>query len=143
MSTRRGLDALTYAGARMADSAKHSSDGPPPHISKRQILEIALKMAAQGGDDHPTLIQYSEGDRARANLVAANAVVLARQSTCLIAIRGQFIYTAARRPRGAPAPRGTVMTLVVDATTGKLLDLGISDRYPRLEELGPVMTALP
>lgn len=125
------------------DKSEHSP-ALAPHMSESQVLEIALKMAAQAGENQPTLVQYAEGDRVRANLVASGAGVFEHQMTYLIAMRGQFICTSGSRPPGSTqVPRGTVMTLVVDTATGRQLDIGISDRYPLLEELGPVVTALP
>jgi hypothetical protein len=127
----------------MTDEVNDASDTPAGRVSESQLLEIALKMAANADEGSPTLIQYSEGDRVHANLVASGARIFEHRPTYLIAIRGQFTYWTAKRPPGQPPPEGTVMTLVVDAETGRLYDVGIHTMYPRLEELGPVMTALP
>ncbi len=126
----------------MNDEIGDASDTPAPRVSESQLLEIALKMAADADERNPTLIQYSQGDRVLANLVASGAKIFEHRTIYLIAIRGQFIYRMAKRPAGQPPPEGTVMTLIVDADTGRILDVGIHTRYPRLEELGPVMTAL-
>lgn len=112
------------------------------------MLQIALGIATQHGEVLPTLVQCAQGDRAQANWVASGTRLVASgtqapgdESTYLVAIRGQF--TGRRAPPGVPFPRGTVMTLVIEAAAGRVLDLGIRDRYPRLEELGPVVTLLP
>jgi hypothetical protein len=127
----------------MTDEINDASDTPARRVAESQLLEIALEMAANADEHSPTLIQYSEGDRVQANLVASGARIFEHRPTYLIAIRGQFTYWLAERPAGQPPPEGTVMTLVVDAETGRLYDVGIHTMYPRLEELGPVMTALP
>ncbi len=42
-------------------------------------------------------------------------------------------------PRVAPR-QGDVLTVVVDAATGQITDLGIQQNYPNLAALGPVTT---
>lgn len=125
----------------MTDEVNDASETPGRRVSESRLLEIALKMAADADERSPTLIQYSEGDRVQANLVASGTKIFEHRPTYLIAMRGQFTYWMAKRPPGRPPPRGTVMTLVVDAETGRLSDVGIHNRYPQLEQLGPVITA--
>jgi hypothetical protein len=60
----------------------------------------------------------------------------------LIAEQGNFILKTAPILAGARAPRGSVLTLVVDASAGHITDVGASNRYPRLAALGPVTTDL-
>ena len=43
-------------------------------------------------------------------------------------------------PPGAPAPRGSVLTIVIDAHHGTVTDAGLSNRYPDVGALGAVRT---
>jgi hypothetical protein len=113
-----------------------------PHLSERRILDIAKKAAARAGDPRPSLIQHSEGTRHNANLVGMDAGVPGRQWSYLIAERGRFVLKNAHTPPGAPPPRGSVLVLVVDASTGQSTDGGVSSHYPHLHRLGPVHTDL-
>lgn len=122
----------------MTDEMNDASVTATRRVSESQLLAIALRMAADADEHSPTLIQYSQGDRVQANLVASGARSVEHRSTYLIAVRGQFTYWMAKRPPGQPPPKGTVMTLVIDAETGRLCDVGIHTSYPQLEGLGPV-----
>jgi hypothetical protein len=113
-----------------------------PHLSEGRILGIARRAAADAGDRRPTLIQHSQGTRHRANKVDSGDGVPGCRWSYLIAERGHFILRDAHRPPGAPPPRGTVLTLVLDAQSADITDLGLSNRYPHLRRLGPVTTDL-
>jgi hypothetical protein len=113
-----------------------------PHLSERRILGIAKTAAARAGDPRPTLIQHSEGSRHNANLVGgAGDGVNGRQRSYLIAERGHFAYNDVNLGSG-PEPHGSVLTLVVNASTGEITDDGLSNQYPDLARLGPVHTDL-
>jgi hypothetical protein len=124
-----------------ATATLHSSQGKP-HLSERQVLGIALRAAVRAGDRKPTLIQHGEGTRYEANLAASGDLVPGRRWSYLIVERGHFVFKNASRPAGARAPSGSVLTLVVDASTRQITDTGLSNRYPRLGELGSVSTDL-
>ena len=117
--------------------------GPMPQLSEARILTLAQTAAARGGDPNPTLIQHGEGTRFDANLVDSGDLVFDWRWSYLIAEKGHFVFTDASGPAGAQPLRGSVITLVVDASTGQVTDSGISDRYPRLAMLGSVITDLP
>jgi hypothetical protein len=116
--------------------------GAKAHLSNARIRKIAERAATQNGDPKPTLIQHSEGTRFAANLVASGDLVFGWAWSYLIAVRGHFVLNGASVPPGAPAPHGTVITLVVNASTGQVTDSGVSDRYPDLAKLGPVVSDL-
>ena len=133
------------AGAVVLSSLAVASPRPArakPHLTERRILSIAKTAAARAGDPKPLLIQHSEGTRHRANLVDSGDIVPGRQRSYLIAERGRFLFTDAPTPSGARAPTGSVLTLVVDASTGEITDTGLSNHYPDLTALGPVTTDL-
>jgi hypothetical protein len=142
---RRCLAAAAAVGSVAAGVVALSplaSASSKPHLSEAQILRLALGAAAANGDPRPTLIQHSAGTRYAANFVASHDLVPGSAWSYLIAERGKFVAEAAPRPAGAPAPRGSVITLIVNAATGQGTDGGISDYYPPLAKLGPVTTDL-
>jgi hypothetical protein len=106
-----------------------------------EILDIALGLAADRGDQAPALIQHVACTRAQANRVMCGAVVPGERPSWLIAIQGQF--TAPRHPRrhfqsaDPEVQQYSVITLVVDAATGAPTDSGHSNNYPDLTALGP------
>ena len=113
-----------------------------PHLTESRIVKIAERAAAAAGDRRPSLIQHSEGTRQRANTIASGDRVPGKRWSYLIAERGSFVLKNVSVPPGAGAPRGSVLTLVVDAATGTVSDLGVSNHYPNLAALGAVTTDL-
>jgi hypothetical protein len=131
---------LVAVAAVASSFAFASSRDPKPQLAEARIIRIAERAAAQAGDPAPTLIQHSAGTRQQANAVASGDRVPEKQWSYLIAERGSFVLKDVPLPAGAPAPRGTVLTLVVDAATGAPTDIGVSNRYPDLAALGQVTT---
>jgi hypothetical protein len=113
-----------------------------PRLTERQIIQVAMAAANGAGDRAPTLIQHSEGTREKANRIDSGDIVPGQGWSYLIAERGHFVLNDAPRPFGAPAPKGSVLTLIVDAVTHQVTDSGVSNRYPDLAKLGPVTTDL-
>lgn len=118
------------------------STGPRPSLSEQRILALGEQVAARSGDPRPTLIQHAAGTHFEAVRISGGDLVFEWNWSYLIAVRGHFTATDAPIPPGAKPPTGTVITLVVDARSGRVTDFGISDRYPPLAELGPVTTDL-
>lgn len=137
-----GLIAACAVAAGPVAGASGGGSRRRPQLSERRILHIALAAAASAGDRHPTLIQHSAGTRHDANLVDSGDIVPGRNWSYLIAERGHFVLRNAPVPPGEPPPHGSVLTLIVDASTGQATDGGVSNRYPRLVRLGPVHTDL-
>ena len=124
----------------VAVSAAATERRHEPSLSEGRIVQLAEQAATRAGDPNPTLIQHSEGTRHDANLVDSGDIVAGRTWSYLIAERGRFVLRDAPRPPGARAPTGNVLTLVVNASTGEITDIGVSDSYPHLARLGPVHT---
>jgi hypothetical protein len=115
------------------------SEDPP--FSENQILGVVLRLAAEAGDDHPSLIQHIAGPHDLAVKIGSVGNKVFDQTRCyLIALRGSFVLNNATRPAGAAAPRGIVMIIFLNARTGALMGRGLGDRYPDLDRLGPVTT---
>ena len=58
----------------------------------------------------------------------------------VVVMRGTFVAARASRPYGVPAPRGSVITLILDASTGNIGMFGLNDSAPDLSSLGAVET---
>lgn len=123
-----------------------ASAGSP--FSASQIPALARTIAAKTGDDAPTLIEHAIGTRADANRIASGDVVFDDQPSYLIVVHGHFTMT----PQLPPIPPGvsippqpktltySTMTLVVDVSTGKITDYGLTNNNPDLSALGTVTT---
>jgi hypothetical protein len=134
--------ALGVILASSSATASLNASVSEPRLAERQIIQVAMAAANGAGDRAPTLIQHSEGTREKANLIDSGDIVPGQGWSYLIAERGHFVLDDAPRPFGASAPRGSVLTLIVDAATDQVTDTGLSNRYPDLAKLGPVMTDL-
>ena len=133
-----GATGLIAAGIVVLSQS--AAANPHPRLTEHQILRMALELAARGGDPRPTLIQHSEGPHGKANQLTSGAYFGGSAWSYLIAERGKFIGYDATVPYGAALPRGTVQTLIVNASTGKVTDGGLTYSYPPLAQLGPVTT---
>jgi hypothetical protein len=107
-------------------------------LTQAQITGIALGFAANAGDPTPTLVEHVETTRSQAVEASSADTVQNNAASYLIAMRGNFVLQDAPRPPGAAAPTGSVLTLVIDAQTGQLTDIGVQDNVPDLSQLGPV-----
>jgi hypothetical protein len=132
---------LVAAGVSEAFAASDSR-AHRPQLPQGRIVAIALAAATRAGDPHPSLIQHVEGTRQRANAVDSGDIVAGGQWSYLIAERGRFVFVGvapSRTPDGGSV-YGSVLTLVVNARTGEVTDSGLSNRYPAMSKLGPVVT---
>jgi hypothetical protein len=142
-ATGRSLGNLTAPGVRSVMArltVLAFKPGPPPHLSESRILGIAKHAAARNRDPSPSLIQHAESTRFEAVLIGSGDLVFEWNWSYLIAERGHFVCGSCSAPPGAKAPTGSVITLVVDARSGRGTDGGIGNRYPPLAKLGPVTT---
>jgi len=143
-----GIVCAAAASAAILWSAMATTASAGTPFSPSAIPALARAAAARSGDKTPTLIQHVTGTRAEANRLASGDVVPGEQQSYLIAIKGHFVVTPELPPLPpgvpvAPQPKTltyTVMTLIVDATTGQITDSGLANSYPDLAALGPVTT---
>ena len=115
-------------------------------MSAAQIKSLVITDAAGMGDSTPTDISYSAPvTRNQANAVASGAWIGPPYGSAtgfyLVVAHGNFTgYDATTPPGDNNYPTGTVMSLVVDATTGEVTDGGIGNVTPDMAKLGPVTT---
>lgn len=115
---------------------------PRPRLSEKRLLQIAKDAAARNGDPRPRLIQHAAGTRFDAVRISSGDLVFDWSWSYLIAERGHFVCQACSTPPGAKTPTGSVITIVVDAKSGRGTDGGIGNRYPHLRRVGHVTTDL-
>lgn len=109
-----------------------------PRLGERRILDIALAAANRAGDARPTLIQHSVvATTAAAERLISSPVTTGGVWSYVAAERGRFVVGGVAR--GARR-RGAVLTLVIDARSGRVTHSAISSRYPDLGALGAVRT---
>jgi hypothetical protein len=103
---------------------------------------FALRIGSQMGDAHPTGISTVSSTRGRALSVMSPGETVAgvpgSVAVHVIAMHGQFIDDAASPPSGQGAPKGTWLTVSIDASTGEVLDLSLTNQRPALTRLGKV-----
>jgi hypothetical protein len=107
-----------------------------PDTIKTRLRAVATRVAALNGDPHPTKAIAVRSTRKAAVTASSGADVDTDQSSYLIVLHGHFVGHAAKVPREAPLPQGSVLTIVVDARTNSFTDWGISDRTPDTSSLG-------
>lgn len=107
-------------------------------LGQTAIKEIALGFAAKMGDSHPTGLEYVQGGRRQIVQAFSDDEVPNSTEVDAIVMRGQFIAKNAPMPPGASSPSGTVLIVVINATTGEMTDFGIQQQPPNLNAFGPV-----
>jgi hypothetical protein len=106
----------------------------PAETKETKLRVVAARVAALNGDPHPTKAIAVRSTRKAAVTASSGADVDTDQSSYLIVLHGHFVGHTA--PRGASFPQGSVLTIVVDASTNLVTDWGISDRTPDTSSLG-------
>lgn len=137
--------AEVLAAHAAARPTAHASRSPKAHvastISPSQVDAIALSVAAQNGDRSPTSVQTVQTTHTAAySLLWPGAGNEADTTPAYVTtMKGSFTANNGLLPAGAPAPTGNVLTIVVNAQTGQMMDLNLSNRTPDLSQLGTVM----
>jgi hypothetical protein len=124
-------------------------------LSKAQLTGVVQKIAAEQGDADPTDIQAVATERG-AGLSATNPGAKLPdtsgsqawetalktwygQKAYLVTLHGEFTGNVST-PAGDTTPTGSVLTLILDAYTGKITMMGLNKTQPSLDmsSLGPV-----
>lgn len=95
-----------------------------PGWGSRNLKNVALQVASECGDPHPTVIQYIKSDR-----IASYIVIM----------HGNFTDEMASRPPGAQAPAGNTLCLYIRAADGTVTGLILNSQLNSdLGQWGPV-----
>ncbi|MGD1058822.1 MAG: hypothetical protein ABR992_15565 [Solirubrobacteraceae bacterium] len=121
-------------------------------LSAGKLDSLATEVAASYGESSPERTQTVEGATLKSALaVAVPGVTPPEQpspgiseweqsSTDVITMDGEFSLGTVPRPAGEQAPKGQVLSIVVDAHTGVVDAISLTGSAPNLAELGVVRT---
>ncbi|MEA2421812.1 MAG: hypothetical protein QOF55_911 [Thermoleophilaceae bacterium] len=120
---------LGAGGSSAAASAK---------LNPQQLRGILTAWAHSNGEASPRNMRAIETDRVSALRVTApgDNVQGDAQDVYAMVATGKFTGYKAHIPRGEAAPTGDYLSLVVDSTTGEILDWGLTPDPPDLSSLG-------
>jgi hypothetical protein len=125
-------------------SAAAGTQGPPVPASAISQLRVLASRAAKGnGDAAPEWVTAVLTTHAKALTSATPGDLVpdaGQVSVYLVTMRGHFTAYGASPPPGAALPTGEYLSIVVDARTFQVLDLGLSPAPPPVSpaSLGPV-----
>jgi hypothetical protein len=113
-------------------------------LDDSELLSLALEVAARFGDSSPTQVRHARGTRFDVTR-ATGSKVFSDTPSCIFAMQGNFRWNHSRpaNPNRQLTEQDTsyqFMTFVLDAETGKLLDVGASHQAPDLRLLSNVIT---
>jgi hypothetical protein len=108
-------------------------------LTEPQIKQLAVAFAAANGDPTPSSMEYVEGSRQQLVLALSRGTVSVPNTEDVFAVVMQGNFVANVSGPGAP-PSGSVLTMVIDSTTGELVNFGIQKSVPPLAGLGTVQT---
>jgi hypothetical protein len=109
-----------------------------PKLDEAQVTQAALAFASDMGDTQPASVEHVESTREQAVATLSGDQVQGSQDVYAVVMRGRFDANSVAVPPGVQSPTGSVLTLVIDATTGEMTDFGIQNTIPNLATLGPV-----
>lgn len=148
--------AIANANGRDSDTASATPTGPADKdpsprqaetiatIDERELLAIALGVAARAGDPNPELIQHARGSRFDVTRTTGSTV-FGDVPSYIVVIKGNFRAPAPHHRIRPDRPDEPVVAypfqmLVVDANTGQITDSGSSSQSPDLTPLDEVVT---
>jgi hypothetical protein len=134
--------ALAFTWSASSGSAKAASSAIPA-AAARQLDAIMLRAALLNGDVKPSWIEAVATTRAAALQEATPGDLVpgsAKQSAYLVVMKGTFTLRDAPVPPHSPLPTGHYLAMTFNPTTFQLMDLGLSNRAPRIAlwKFGPV-----
>jgi hypothetical protein len=140
------LASAAVLGVAFAGAQQTVTKGPPPPTAAQvaALKTAALAFAKANGDPRPLRGELVGGTRSDAvGLLMNGAGVDTDPDVYAVQLEGDFIGNQFPQPEGAPPLKGRFLTIVYDATTGDLLDWGISNQRHDLAALGQSQTILP
>jgi hypothetical protein len=141
-----GSGVAAIATAALIFASTGSEAAPTGSMTTAQIKSLVMATAARLGESTPTGISYSAPvTRNAANAASGDGAIIggadgSASGYILVVAHGHFTATDAEVPNGVAYPTGTVLTLVVDASTGQPTDSGIQRNTPDMSKVGPVTT---
>lgn len=109
------------------------ADGKPP--AEDDLLTFARAMAKNNGGT-PEAVELAETKRR--NALKANAEATDNPDVHVLQVKGNFTGNMVGRPKGAKAPKGNVLTYVIDKATGEVTDWSLGKEAQDLKKFGSV-----
>jgi hypothetical protein len=125
----------------------HNATGATPGTSSTSVssvtvarLTVLARSMAAGADDSSVTVGDAVSTTRQAAVTAMSGdLVNSDQPAYLVQLQGHFTALDASVPSGAKLPTGTILTFIVDASSDRVTDWGVSDRKADLSALGSVI----
>jgi hypothetical protein len=125
-----------FGGDQRPRTAAVAAPPPPPGaVELASIRHVVLRAATKMGDPTPTAGVVVPTTRRLAELVDVDTDE-ADTPVYFVLVRGTFTDSAARLPKGAKPPTGTILTLTIDPTTNESLGGGLVRSIPDVAAMG-------
>jgi len=141
-----GTGVAAIATAALIFASTGSNAAATGSMTTGEIKSLVMTTAARLGDSTPTDISYSAPvTRNEANAASGDGAIIggadgSASGYILVVAHGNFTaYGVSPLPSNVN-PTGTVLTLVVDASTRQPTDSGIQRNTPDMSKVGPVTT---
>jgi hypothetical protein len=147
------LGGAAFAGVTLAERSHYATGQrvtPSKNLSRvagepviTRLRAIALGAAAQNGEQSPTDAIAYKTTRQDANARTSGAIVDSNQPVFLIVEHGNFVGVDVSLMYGSQAPRGRIISVIVDAATGNVTDWGYEPTEPRVNGLAVAAPLIP
>lgn len=108
----------------------------PTTVDAALLGKLARQFSSANGEARPANLTMVRTSRLAAQRLVADEQVNTDQAVYQLQMHGNFTGHQVSVPSGAAAPRGNTMVLTVDASTGEVLDWGITSTASSLGGLG-------
>jgi hypothetical protein len=110
-----------------------------PVTSSSAAAAIAERIAATNNVPTPPTVDVAQATRTQAiAVVDPTDTIATNEPSYVVQMSGDFIGYGAKVPPGAALPTGTNMTVVINASSGRITDWSIDNSPQPLSALGPV-----
>ena len=110
--------------------------GPDPSVQRR-LLQAADR-AAGANNGRAERVEAVASTRSKANMLLSGATGMSDEDVWVVQVQGTFVCDVCSRPRGAAAPTGHFITMVLRQSDFETTDSGIGPNKSDLSKLGAV-----
>ena len=147
---RRTAKRTLEAAGDIPDLTTPASQGQSVHADQheeadaRELLRLALEVAARNGDPDPVLIEHAYGTRFDVTRTTGS-IVYDGTPSCIFVMQGNFRWNHSRpaNPVGPEVRSFPFQIVVIDVRSREVTDLGAHVQRPDLTSLGRVVRDRP
>jgi len=121
------------------DTSLSNSPTPSATVTVTTLTVLAKEMASGADDPNVTVGDAVLTTQQAAVTATSGSLVNTNQPAYLVQLHGHFTALGASVPAGAKLPTGTYLSFIVDASSGSVIDWGVSSRKANLFALGSVI----